>query len=400
MGMCLSLQELSSIFLNLRKVLPAAALPVLNRLFLVTYVCTRIVLVGCLLVYCAVTQPSPLTSDETVLGGLVLAAYALNWWWLRQILVLARTPRQPSAPSMPASRDAAVMVSSGLKIAYRLHTSRQPSRRRVLFLHGLGADLTVWTSLLKQLPSDTAALCLDFRDCGQSDMHHGYTGLCAWLLAVVLGQPPYSVHDLAQDALEVATHVWGSDATMHVVGHSLGGVVACWVAQHCPHRICSVVGIATGMRSTVAWLDACWVWRQYSPRSSSISDVIDAKVQGDAACAGTTKWLSWHRQHHLSSVMRRTHGRRQYAEGYARLMLMFWCASAPPFGCVPVHAIHGSRDPIFPTLPRFVMQVERVPCLGHLWTPATLPVIVRSLTRTWQTSEHHVPPDAVRSRGT
>ena len=58
LGMCLSLQELSSIFLNLRKVLPAAAVPALNRLFLVTYVCTRIVLVGCLL------EPLPAPSAD------------------------------------------------------------------------------------------------------------------------------------------------------------------------------------------------------------------------------------------------------------------------------------------------------------------------------------------------
>jgi pimeloyl-ACP methyl ester carboxylesterase len=403
LGMCLSLQELSSIFLNLRKVLPAAALPALNLLFLVTYVWTRIVLVGCLLMYCAVTQPTALTGSETLLGGLVLASYVLNWWWLRQILVLARKPRHRAAPSTPASRDPTVVASSGLKIAYRLHPSRLPQRRRVLFLHGLGADLTTWSSLLEQLPPDTTALCLDCRDCGQSDMHHGYTGLCAWLLAVVLGRPPYSVHDVAQDALDVADHVWGSSATMHVVGHSLGGLVACSLTQHCPDRVCSVVGIATGSRSTLGLGSACRVWRQDAPRSSSMSDVVEAKVQFYAACAGTPAWTSWHRQHQLACVMRRIHGCREYAEGCARLMLMFWCTRIPrirPAGHIPVHVIHGSKDAIFPACPLFATQVEQVGRLGHVWTPATLPGIVQSLTRTWQRSEHHVPPDALRSRCT
>lgn len=390
LGMCLVLQEISSVFLNCRRILPQSIRPLLNQLFVVTFVCMRIVMMGSVLIYVLYTQPRLLSLEERLILQLVGVLYMLNCWWLRKILALARTERHQATKTAawPPDRDATVVVSSGMTIAYRLHHSRLPQRRRVLFLHGMGADLTTWSRLLDHLPTDTAALCLDLRDCGQSTMHHGYTGVGAWLLALILGRPPYSVHDLAQDAVEVAAHVWGGDVRMHVVGHSLGGLVANSMAQHYPDRLCSVVGIATGSRSTLSLVNACRLWCQDAPSGTSISEIVEGKVRFYAACAGTTAWTCWHRQHQLACIMRRIHSRREYAEAGARLMMTFWCARMMPTeGQLAMHVIHGSRDAIFPTSPACAAQVEQIAGLGHMWTPSTLPAIVRSLVQTWDSAD-------------
>lgn len=306
LGTCLAVQEVSSIFLNARGMLPRDAPPRARRaidvLFVLTYVSARIVLVGGVLLRVAAAilfdvAPPPgaaLSGEDAVLLSMVLASYVLNCWWLRTILRAACDVSSCRAPAAaPQCTETTVLTRSGWRLAYRASRGAarpsvpvmpaSPPHRFVLLLHGCETDLTLWDDVVHALPTDTAVLRVDSRDGGQSDAHPGYTGLCAWLRVLVWGRPPYTIEDLAQDAGDAIDQVWGADARVHVVGHAaLGGLVARALAQ------------------------------QRSERTRSVSCVFVAPPPGGEDAA---------RRRHR-------HGTRAYVEGRARQRLALRCTPA------------------------------------------------------------------------
>jgi pimeloyl-ACP methyl ester carboxylesterase len=104
--------------------------------------------------------------------------------------------------------------------AFRVHGSGQ----RVVFIHGLGQDHSIWISLQTSL-SDHHTLAYDLRG-------HGATSL---------GNGEGTIDQLGEDL--IALLEWFGRATL--VGFSLGGVVALWVASERPDLVDTVVAVAT-----------------------------------------------------------------------------------------------------------------------------------------------------------
>jgi len=108
---------------------------------------------------------------------------------------------------------------NGLRINYELDGQGPP----VLLLHPVGLDLTWWEPQVEALQSEFQVLRMDFRGHGKS--------------ANV--QPPYTLADFAADAhaLLGILHV----GPAHVIGLSLGGMVAQVLALEYPNDVCSLV---------------------------------------------------------------------------------------------------------------------------------------------------------------
>lgn len=114
----------------------------------------------------------------------------------------------------------------------RLHYSETGRRSGapVLMIQGLGADKHLWDVQRLALARSYRTLALDNRGAGRSDKPLGV----------------YTMEQMADDAIAVLDHAAVDDA--HVVGASMGGVIAQVLALHHPERVRSLTLACTACR--------------------------------------------------------------------------------------------------------------------------------------------------------
>ena len=118
----------------------------------------------------------------------------------------------------------ATVTATDVDIAYRVEGSGEP----VLLIAGTGYPGTTWhPDFVSALARDFAVVTFDHRGTGSS----------------TAGVGPYTTRQLAQDALAVLSDVGGCG---HVVGHSMGGRVAQWLAVQSPESVASLVVASSG----------------------------------------------------------------------------------------------------------------------------------------------------------
>jgi pimeloyl-ACP methyl ester carboxylesterase len=165
----------------------------------------------------------------------------------------------PSEPSTPA-RDVEVSpelfapVSSGAVLCYQ--TFGDPGDEPLLLVMGLATQMTFWDPELCSMLARRGHFVIRFdnRDVGRSSRGHGRVTR-SMLVAAFAGRrtgAPYSLSNLADDAFGLLDHL--SIAAAHVVGVSMGGMIAQTMAVEHPDRVRSLTSImsTTGKR-TVGW---------------------------------------------------------------------------------------------------------------------------------------------------
>ena len=136
------------------------------------------------------------------------------WWWLK-----SRRPRQ--RPPLGLTTD---VVRSG-QLNWRLHSSGKGPY--LLLIHGIGANLYCWRPILPFLRDHFRILAVDLPGFGQSDKpRHERYGLDDQVERVV--------------ALLDTLHI----KRCFVVGNSMGGNIALWLAKQHPERVSGVGVIA------------------------------------------------------------------------------------------------------------------------------------------------------------
>jgi 3-oxoadipate enol-lactonase len=111
------------------------------------------------------------------------------------------------------------------------HKTDGDGDQTVLLVAGLGDDLTFWDGLVPQLVgAGLRVLRFDNRGVGRSDVPNG----------------PYSTAQLAGDAAALIRQT--GVGPVHVVGISMGGMIAQELALACPEMVRSVVLAATAAR--------------------------------------------------------------------------------------------------------------------------------------------------------
>ncbi|MFI1717671.1 alpha/beta fold hydrolase [Streptomyces litmocidini] len=150
--------------------------------------------------------------------------------------------RSPVPRGLPgADQDQFVELPSGTRICYRV--DGPPDGPAVLLVSGLAEDITSWS------PAFVAGLVgrgmrvirMDNRDCGRSSYA---TTPPPGLLRQLTGRPrsdAYTLRDMASDCDGLLDHLGVGSA--HVIGRSMGGMIAQTLASSWPNRVRTLTSI-------------------------------------------------------------------------------------------------------------------------------------------------------------
>ncbi len=125
----------------------------------------------------------------------------------------------------------------------------EESNPAILMIQGVGSSCRLWpTNLVHELAdAGYRVIIFDNRDVGKSMLYQGKTPNVVWfLLRKQLGfspKPPYSLKDLACDAVSLLNYL--NIDTAHLVGFSMGGMIAQVIAIEHPELASSLTLIGT-----------------------------------------------------------------------------------------------------------------------------------------------------------
>lgn len=163
-------------------------------------------------------------------------------------------PPRDSQPQVPTSGELFATVSTGIELCYQ--TYGDPADEPMLLLMGLASPLIWWDPELCSMLARRGyfVITLDNRDVGRSGQVPGRVDrrMLVKAYAGLRVPAPYSLSDMADDAFALLDHL-GIDSA-HVVGVSMGGMIAQTMAIESPDRVRSLTSImsTTGHRF-VGW---------------------------------------------------------------------------------------------------------------------------------------------------
>ncbi|MEV0579868.1 alpha/beta hydrolase [Streptomyces sp. NPDC050392] len=142
-----------------------------------------------------------------------------------------------------------VVVSSEVSIAYE--SFGDPVDPPILLVMGFGAQMLAWPEGFCQALADRGRYVIryDNRDCGLStkfddhpvDMGKFIATVSSGDIPAALAMVPYRLHDMADDGLGLLTALGIERA--HVVGTSMGGMVAQTMALSSPERVLTLTSM-------------------------------------------------------------------------------------------------------------------------------------------------------------
>jgi pimeloyl-ACP methyl ester carboxylesterase len=163
-------------------------------------------------------------------------------------------PDGTTSGSVAVSPELFATVSTGVELCYR--TYGDPADEPMLLLMGLASPLNWWDPELCSMLALRGyyVITLDNRDVGRSTKVAGRVtrGMLVRAFAGARVRAPYSLSDMGRDAFALLDHL-GIDSA-HVVGVSMGGMIAQTMAVDEPRRVRSLTSMmsTTGKR-TVGW---------------------------------------------------------------------------------------------------------------------------------------------------
>ena len=292
-------------------------------------------------------------------------------------------------------------VSDGVSIAY--DTFGQPGDPPVLLVIGLGAQLIAWHEDFCAMLADRGRYVIryDNRDCGLStrfddrpvDVGRFVAAVRSGDIPAARAMVPYSLGDMADDGLGLLTALGIAQA--HVVGSSMGAMIAQTMAIEHPDRVLTL----TSMMSSTGE-------REYGRSTPAAQQALFAPPPADREgyISASEKQLTWSSKRYadidgIRELAAQSYDRAYYPAGVGRqlgaMTLAGSRANALRTLTVPTLVIHGLDDTLIdPSGGRRTAELIPgarlllVPDMGHdrpreLWD--TIIDAIEAHTRTWRT---------------
>jgi len=277
--------------------------------------------------------------------------------------------------------------ANGLTFEYE--TFGQAQDPPVLLIMGVGCQLVMWPDSFCTGLADLGfhVIRYDNRDVGLSSKLEaaGAPDIMAAVTAQLSGQPvtaPYSLDDMADDAAELLAALGLGRA--HVVGASMGGMIAQLLAIRHPHTVTSLVSImsTTGNPALSAAKPEAMA-ALLTPPADTSRDSLIAQGVNTWKVIGSPKYPASDQE--LQAVVARSVDRMVCPDGFGRQVLAILAAPARNEALkritAPTMVLHGADDPLVPVdggkdtaaaIPG--ARLEIIDGMGHDFTEALVPV--------------------------
>ncbi len=236
-----------------------------------------------------------------------------------------------------------IASANGIEIAYE--RSGDPAQETVLLIAGLGSQLVYWPEQFCQLFVDRGfqILRMDNRDVGLSSKTPGKPPDVAAILRGKGITPPYRLVDMAADAVGLLDALCINAA--HMVGVSMGGMIAQAAAIEYPQRVSSLTSIMSCAKPAVGDMDDDIVAQSLAMDLTDPETYVDLQVEGYRAISGPH-----FDEKTIRNMVRRSFERCYHPAGwsYQTLAVLAGGDRTAALGelSVPALIIHGKIDPL------------------------------------------------------
>jgi proline iminopeptidase len=285
------------------------------------------------------------------------------------------------------------VAANGITIEYE--SLGDPSAPSILLIMGLGMQLVAWPDAFCQglVERGFHVIRFDNRDCGLSSKIrlHRQPNLLAALAAAWLRLPvraPYTLEVMAADAVGLLDALGVQRA--HVVGVSMGGMIAQVLAATFPARVLSLTSImsSSGSRKVSRPRPDAKRALLSKPRDARDPESVVDHLVGVFGVIGSPGYPA--KPEELREQLARNVRRSYYPAGVARQLVAI-IASGDRRGLLrkvtaPALVIHGAEDPLVPVeagrdTARHIAGAKLmvIEGMGHDLPPALLPMLVEAI---------------------
>ncbi|WP_218779844.1 alpha/beta fold hydrolase [Hymenobacter crusticola] len=296
----------------------------------------------------------------------------------------------------PAQAQSGTVQANGMTLAYE--SLGNPRRETILLIGGTGSQLTQWPDSFCQalVAKGFRVIRYDQRDCGLSTRLEAaglpdWSGIMTRLAAGQSAPLAYTLSDMARDAVGLLDALGIRRA--HVVGASMGGMIAQLVATTYPARVLSLTSLmATDGKPSLPPIAKPEVMAQAPPPPTD-QDTAAALVYGvrTRQLLGSPAYPT--AEAAIRAEVARELHRSYYPAGYQRQAAAALVESLHDRRAqlrmlqVPTLVVHGDADPLVPvaagqdvaaTIPGAEWRL--LPGMGHEVPLQLVPVLVDAIT--------------------
>jgi len=224
-----------------------------------------------------------------------------------------------------------------------------PTDPALLLIMGFTAQMVAWEEEFCQQIADRGHFVIRFdnRDCGLSTKLHGVHSnsdavIMAAMMETEMPPVPYTLSDMAADAMQVLDHL--NIERAHIMGASMGGMIAQTVAIEHPHRVKTLISVMSQPGELTVG----------QPTQEAMELIVTpAPSDRDEYIAFAPKWQLWQSRKYRSDEVSRRNAirdfdRSNYPEGGPRQMAAIYASGSRAEGLqklqIPTLVIHGTED--------------------------------------------------------